>query len=188
MLDNCFNWKTTEKWVSKSGRVDQHCPRCTQHTGRGSHQRSHRLNEVGCSLGEVGWNHRAGERKEKQKQDTRPREGEAPRSSALPLLQSLLLLSAAFLIPASSSGASGVKPIRSNLGEAAESAPELSQHPVCREKGVGCSSPILLTPQNTPQGFHPLWKTPNSATQSTHQEGMTIFMLRVTGIRGLQRK
>lgn len=30
---------------------------------------------------------------------------------------------------------------------------------VQREKGVGCSSPILLTPHNTPQGFHPLWKT-----------------------------
>lgn len=29
---------------------------------------------------------------------------------------------------------------------------------------------------------------PTPATQSTDQEGITIFMLRVTGIRGLQRK
>jgi len=85
-----------------------------------------------------------------------------PAAQRFPLPSSLLLFSAAFLIPASSSGASGVNPIRSNLGEEAGSAPNLSQHPGCGS--WVCSGlprllqdtgfwllvpPIPLTPQNT---------------------------------------
>lgn len=36
--------------------------------------------------------------------------------------------------------------------------------------------------------IHPQRVPPSPATQSTDQEGITIFMLSVTGIRGLQRK
>lgn len=49
--------------------------------------------------------------------------GEVLRGTPLPPPPNFLLFSAAFLIPASSSGASGVRPIRSNLGGAAGSAP-----------------------------------------------------------------
>lgn len=110
-------------------------------SGRGRSQRSQGPNALGFSQGEkVGWDHRRAERKERWKEDicSCPSEGEAPRSSALPSPQSFLLFSAAFLIPASSSGASGVNPIRSNLGEEAGSAP----NPGCGEVGAGCALPF----------------------------------------------
>lgn len=44
-----------------------------------------------------------------------------------------------------------------------------------------------LHPSHSPK-YIPKRVLPTPATQSTHQEGITIFMLRVTGIRGLWRK
>lgn len=74
-----------------------------------------------------------------------------------------LLFSAAFLMPASSSGASGLSPIRSNLWE---------QRRLQLLEDLGWPWATPSTPFPPPQ---------------THQEGITIFMLSVTGIRGLRR-
>lgn len=74
-----------------------------------------------------------------------------------------LLFSAAFLMPASSSGASGLSPIRSNLRK--QRHWQLQEDP---------SQPPTTPPAPT-------------ARLHTHQEGITIFMLSVTGIRGLGR-
>lgn len=73
-----------------------------------------------------------------------------------------LLFSAAFLMPASSSGASGLSPIRSNLEK--QRHWQLLEDP--GQPATGLSAPISPPPQ-------------------IYQEGITIFMLSVTGIRGL---
>lgn len=76
-------------------------------------------------------------------------------------------------------------------GRSSRVSPNLSQHPERGEAGAGCAlpfpgpnravdfvSPSLSLPKRVP---------PSPVPQSTDQEGMTIFMLRVTGIRGLWR-
>lgn len=66
-------------------------------------------------------------------------------------------------MPASSSGASGLSPIRSNLRE--ERRWQLLEDPGQPPAALSAAIPA----------------------PATHQEGITIFMLSVTGIRGLGR-
>lgn len=55
----------------------------------------------------------------------------------------------------------------------------------CRALDFGSS---MLPPSSHSPNTPPKRVPPTPATQSTDQEGITIFMLRVTGIRGLWRK
>lgn len=132
-------------------------------TARGAHQ-----GQAGARdpRGKVCWDRSKAATKERWEEDTcsSPSEGEEPSSSPLPPPQSSLLFSAAFLIPASSSGASGVNPIRSNLGEAAGSAQTSpsTQSVGRQELGVLCPSLAptgqwILSPHpsHSPKGSHP---------------------------------
>lgn len=126
------------------------------------HLRVHiRDGQVPDPRGNVCWDHRKAEIKERWKKDScsSHSEGEAPTSP----LQSSLLFSAAFLIPASSSGASGVNPIRSNLGGSSRVSPNLSQHPEGGKAGAGCAPPghWILSPHPS----HPPKGSPKALTR-----------------------
>lgn len=142
--------------------------------------------------GKVCWDHRTAETKERWKEDacSSHSEGEAHSSSPPPLTE-LLTVFCSFLDPSFILGCIRSQSHQVKPGGSSRFSQNLSQNPKCGEAGAGASLPFpgphravdfvppsLSLPKRVP---------PSPVPQSTDQEGMTIFMLRVTGIRGLWR-
>lgn len=173
-----------EKWVSGRGKMaEKHHP-----VLQGAHQGARDPRAKVC------WDHRTAETKERWKEDSccSDSKGEAHSSSPPPTpLTELLTVFCSFLDPSFILGCIRSQSHQVKPGESSRLSQNLSQHQECGEAGAGCALPFP-GPHRAVDFVPPSLSLPrripsSPVPQSTDQEGMTIFMLRVTGIRGLWR-